>query len=121
LVDVVLASFSSVQVLLACGAAYIAFTLRKTFEGGIFENAWRTIGMSPLIYAAGQLIELFEVVYLDTPLTETLDSLVEVAFLLILVYGLFRFASAWRPSRDPETRVSRDEPGCWSRQIVRVC
>ena len=55
LVDLVLASFSAVQLILAVGAAYVAFTLRKTFEGGIFEKAWKIIGMAPLVYAAGQV------------------------------------------------------------------
>jgi hypothetical protein len=99
LVDTVLATFSLIQFLLAVGAAYVAFTLRGTFQGGIFENPWKIVGMSPLVYAAGQAIELMESTFFDTPLTETLGSLVEVAFILILVYGLFRFASAWKPSR----------------------
>jgi hypothetical protein len=97
LVDIILASSSIIQFVLSVSAAYIAFTLRKTFEGGIFEGAWRVVGFSPLFYAAGQAIELAALAFFDDTIIETLAGVLEVTFILVLVYGLYRFASAWRP------------------------
>ncbi len=93
--DVVLATFSVVQLVLSAGAALIAFSLRKTFEGGIFERAWQVIAVAPIVYALGQAIELVEAAYGETSTLGALASVVEVAFLVILVSGFFMFASAW--------------------------
>ena len=99
----VLATFSAVQLVLALGAAVIAFSLRKTFEGGIFESAWRVIGYAPIVYGVGQAIQLVEAALGETPTIRSLASVVEVAFLVLLVSGFFMFASAWRGimSQDP--------------------
>ena len=94
--DVLLATFSAVQLVLALGAAVIAFSLRKTFKGGIFEKAWGIIGYAPIVYGLGQVIALVEAVLGETPTIRSLASVVEVAFLVLLVSGFFMFASAWR-------------------------
>jgi len=97
--DVVLATFSVVQLVLSLGAAVIAFGLRKTFEGGIFEKAWRVIAVAPVVYGVGQAVILAEAIVQETATLEPLGSAIEVVFLVILVTGLFMFASAW--SRKP--------------------
>jgi hypothetical protein len=97
--DVLLATFSVTQLVLTLGAALIAFNLRKTFEGGIFERAWRVIEIAPIVYALAQVVELVEATYVETPVTASLASVVEVVFLVILVSGFFMFASAWGGSK----------------------
>ena len=77
------------------GAALIAFSLRRTFEGGIFERAWRVIAIAPIVYALAQAVELVEATYGETPFIGSLASVVEVVFLVMLVSGFFMFASAW--------------------------
>jgi hypothetical protein len=93
--DAVLATFSVIQLVLSLGAAVIAFGLRKTFEGGIFEKAWRVIAIAPIIYGAGQAIAVIEAIFQETATLEPLGSVVQVVFLVTLVIGLFMFASAW--------------------------
>jgi len=93
--DVALATFSAVQLVFASGAAAIAFSLRKTFEGGIFEKAWRVIGVAPILYALAQAIELVQATQRESPAFGSLASVVEVVFLVILFSGFFMFASAW--------------------------
>src|SRR6266849_4675190 len=97
--DAILATFSAVQLVLSLGAALIAFSLRKTFEGGVFERAWRVIGIGPVVYGAGQAIQLVVAMSQVPEATESLGSAVEVIFLIILLSGFFMFASAW--SRQP--------------------
>ncbi len=99
-VDVVLATFSVTQLVLSLGAALIAFSLRRTFQGGIFERAWRIIAIAPTIYAVGQAIRLAEAIFQESTTMESLGSLVQVVFLVVLVTGLFTFATAW--SRKPK-------------------
>ena len=93
--DIVLATFSVVQLVLSLGAAVIAFNLRKTFEGGMFERAWQVIEIAPIIYALAQAVEILAATYGETAFIGYLASVVEVVFLAILVTGLFMFASAW--------------------------
>jgi len=111
--DVVLATFSVVELVLSLGAAIIAFSLRKTFEGGIFERAWRVIAIAPVIYAVGQSIRLIEAVFQESSTIESLESLVEVVFLFILVSGLFMFASAWgsKPRDEGESGYAKKAHG----------
>lgn len=94
--DVVLATFSAVQLVLSLGAAVIAFSLRKTFAGGIFARAWQVIGYAPIVYGVGQATQLVEAVLGDNSTIGSLASVIEVVFLVLLVSGLFMFASAWR-------------------------
>ena len=93
--NVALATFSIIQLVFASGAAAIAFSLRKTFEGGIFERAWRVIAAAPILYALGQAIELVQATQRESAAFESIASAVEVAFLVILFSGFFMFASAW--------------------------
>jgi hypothetical protein len=94
--DVVLATFSAVQLVLSLGAAVIAFSLRKTFEGGIFERAWQVIGYAPIVYGVGQAFQLVKAVLGNNSTIGSLANVIEVAFLVLLVSGFFMFASAWR-------------------------
>ena len=115
--DVVLATFSAVQLVLALGAAVIAFSLRKTFEGGIFEKAWRIIGYAPIVYGVGQAIQLVEAELGETQTIGSLASVVEVAFLVLLVSGFFMFASAWRGimSQDSGSKPSETGEGSYAK------
>ena len=98
--DVVLATFSVIQLVLSLGATVIAFSLRKTFEGGIFERAWEVIGVAPVVYGLGQVIMLVEAIFQPTAVLELGGNAFQVIFLIVLVSGLFMFASAW--SRKPK-------------------
>ena len=101
--DVALAAFSVVQLVLAVGAAVIAFGLRKIFAGGIFESAWRVIGIAPIVYGLGQALQLFEATLGASPAFGPLASVVEVVFLVLLVSGFFMFASAWGGAKSHES------------------
>lgn len=104
-----LATFSAVQLVFASGAAAIAFGLRKTFEGGIFERPWRVIAISPIPYALAQAIELVQATQRKSQAFGVVASVFEVAFLIILFSGFFMFASAWGGNRSKEGAASPPE------------
>lgn len=109
--DVLLATFSAVQLVFASGAAAIAFGLRKTFEGGVFEKAWRVIAISPIPYSLAQAIELVQATFGKSQAFGVLASVFEVAFLIILFSGFFMFASAWGGNKRKEGATKPPEGG----------
>jgi hypothetical protein len=104
LVDILGAGLDALLIVLAVGIAYVAFTLKRIFAGGIFERAWLMIGLSPIVYAVGRVFALLQALDVYPDLTELAKGVVEVVFLLMLLYGFYKFASSWRPgARKPKS------------------
>ena len=99
MVEVVGTAFAVTLIVLSLGVSYIAFSLKNTFAGGMFERAWLVIAISPIVYAVVQGFELWQAVTVATPSLESAEGVINAVFLVMLLYGFYKFASAWRPAQ----------------------
>jgi hypothetical protein len=76
---------------------FFAFETRKTFQGGIFWNAWRLIATSLLFFVAQQATTAYEALYGATDLLDAVAESFEAAGVLLLLVGFYQFYKAWNP------------------------
>ena len=82
---------------------FFAFETRKTFRGGIFWNAWRTIATSLIFLGADEIVAFYQAIYGPSDLGIVLgESLTALGSLLLLV-GFYLFYKAWNP-KGPVTK-----------------
>jgi len=86
----------------ALGAGFYALEIRNTFKGGLFERPWRAVGPAAVLYALAKITNILSDTISGGAVLSTIQSLLELAFVLTFFYGLYLFRNAWRPVLAPK-------------------
>jgi len=96
--DPLLAAFTLSIAGMEFGTWFFGFRTRKTFEGGIFQSAWRYIVTSLLFLMVNQVVLTSEAVYGSAFAVDAVAESFEAMGTILILVGFYRFYQAWNPA-----------------------
>jgi hypothetical protein len=93
--DIIETLFDAGAVLLALGLSAYAFKLFRTFRGGIMHSPFRILAPAPLLFAAGEVMDIADNLGVLSDPKGMIHISFEVLFMIALFVGFYQLSKVW--------------------------